>query len=76
MEQGDTVAAEWTESGTNTGPMVLPDGTARPPTGRRIEHTGMEVAHVHDGKIVEYHMYWDRMATARQLGRLPDRSVG
>ncbi len=76
IEQGDTIAAEWTETGTNTGAMVLPDGSERPPTGKRIEHRGMEVAHVHDGKIVEYHMYWDRMATARQLGRLPDRSMG
>ncbi len=74
VEEGDTVAAEWTEWGTNTGPMQ-PDGTERPPTGRRIEHTGMEVAHVRDGKIVEYHMYWDRVATARQLGRLPERST-
>lgn len=74
VEQGDRVAAEWTERGTNTGPLVLPDGTERPPTGRRIDHKGTEVAYVRDGKIVEYHMYWDRMATAEQLGRLPEGS--
>lgn len=72
VEQGDTIATEWTESGTNTGPRILPDGTRMPPTGKRVEHRGMEVAHVRDGKIVEYHMYWDRMATAQQLGLLPE----
>ena len=71
VEQGDTIATEWSESGTNTGPLVLQDGTRVPPTGKRIEHRGMEVAHVRDGKIVEYHMYWDRMILLRQLGRLP-----
>jgi ketosteroid isomerase-like protein len=35
----------------------------------------MEVAHLRDGKIVEYHMYWDRMATARQLGLLPEPDI-
>ncbi len=76
IEQGDSVATEWTETGTNTGSMVLPDGRERPATGRRIEHRGMEVAHVRDGGIVEYHMYWDRMTTAEQLGRLPTASMG
>ncbi len=76
IEQGETVVSEWTETGTNTGPLVLPDGRERPPTGRRIEHRGMEVARVRDGKIVEYHMYWDRMAMLEQLGRLPAASVG
>lgn len=75
VEQGDTIATEWTESGTNMGPLVLRDGTQMPPTGKRIEHRGMEVAHVRDGKIVDYHMYWDRMAVAQQLGRLPEPSI-
>ncbi|HET9118173.1 MAG TPA: ester cyclase [Pseudonocardiaceae bacterium] len=75
IEQGDTVVAEWTETGTDTGPLVLPDGSERPPTGRRMEHRGMEVALVRDAKIVEYRMYWDRMAIAEQLGRLPAGST-
>jgi uncharacterized protein (TIGR02246 family) len=68
VEQGDTVATEWTWSGTNTGPLTRRDGTQMPPTGRRVEHRGMELARLRDGKIVEYHMYWDGMAIARQLG--------
>ena len=30
VEQGDTIAAEWTFVGTNTGPLVMPDGTELP----------------------------------------------
>jgi steroid delta-isomerase-like uncharacterized protein len=72
VEQGDIVATEWTWSGTNTGPLVSRDGTQMPPTGKRVEHTGMELAHLREGKIAEYHMYWDGMTIARQLGLLPE----
>lgn len=72
VEQGDTVVAEWAGSGSNTGPMALPDGTSRPATGRAIAHRGMQVAHVRAGRIVEHHIYWDRLATARQLGLTTD----
>lgn len=72
VEQGDTVATEWTWSGTHTGPLVLRDGTQLPPTGKRVEHRGVELAYLRDGKIAEYHMYWDGMAIARQLGLLPE----
>jgi steroid delta-isomerase-like uncharacterized protein len=75
LEQGDTVATEWTWVGTNTGPLVLRDGTQMPPTGKRVEIRGMELAHVRDGKIAEYHMYWDGMAIARQLGLLPGPAI-
>ncbi len=75
VEQGDTIATEWHESGTNTGPLVTPDGIRVPPTRRRFEHRGMEVARVRDGKIVEYHMCWDRLTIAQQLGRLPEASI-
>ena len=77
VEQNDTIATEWHQSGTNTGPLRTRDGIRTSPTGKRIRHSGMELARVHDGKIVEYHIYWDRMAVARQLGRLPTpRPVG
>ena len=68
LEQGDTVATEFT---TNTGPLVLPDGTELPPTGKRIEAKGMELMQVRDGKVAVHHLYWDNMALARQLGLLP-----
>jgi len=72
VEQGDTIAAEYTSVATNTGPLVMPDGTELPPTGKQIETKGMELVQLRDGKIAVHHMYWDNMAVARQLGLLPD----
>ena len=71
VEQGDTIAAEWTWAGTHTGPLVLPDGTELPPTGKRVEGKGMDLAQMRGGKGAVLHQYWDNMAWARQLGLLP-----
>ena len=71
VEQGDTLAGEWTWSGTNTGPLVLRDGTRLPPTGRRVELRGMELVRLRDAYIAEYRMYWDGVVIARQLGFAP-----
>ena len=75
VEQGDTIAAEWTFVGTNTGPLVMPDGTELPPTGKRIEFKGMELVQVRDGKAAVDHVYWDNMAFAGQLGVLPEAAT-
>ena len=72
VEQGDTIAGEWTWFGTHTGPFVMPDGTEVPPTGKRAEVKGMELAQMRDGKMAVHHMYFDTMAMARQLGLLPE----
>jgi len=70
-ERGDTVASEFTWIATNTGPLVQPDGTELPPTGRRIHAKGMELVQVRDGKIAMHRGYWDTMALAVQLGLVP-----
>jgi predicted ester cyclase len=75
VEQGDTIVTEWTWVGTHTGPLVQRDGTELTPTGRRIELKGMELAQMLDGKIHVYHMYWDGMAIAAQLGLLPEHKT-
>ena len=71
VEQGDTIAIEYTWAGTNTGPFVTPDGTKVPPTGKRVEIKGMDLAQMRDGKIAVHHMYADTMAVIGQLGLLP-----
>jgi predicted ester cyclase len=71
VEQGDTVATEFTWVATNTGPWILPNGTALPATGKRIELTGMVLMKVRDGAMAEQHMYWDNMSAAQQAGLLP-----
>lgn len=70
-EEGDTIAAELTWTGTNTGPLVLPDGTEMAPTGKRVENRAADVVQVHRGKAAVQHQYWDNMAYARQLGLVP-----
>ena len=71
VEQGDTFADEWSFAGTHTGPFLLPDGTALPPTGKPVEIKGMELVRVRDGQIVERHLYYDYLAIAAQFGVLP-----
>ena len=71
VEQGDTLADEWTIIGTHTGPLVMPDGTELPPTGKQIELKGMELVQLRGGKIAVHRLYWDNMAVAGQLGVLP-----
>jgi predicted ester cyclase len=71
VEQGDAFADEWVFVGTHTGPLVLPDGTELPPTGKRVEVQGMELVRVRDGKIVVDNLYYDNLAVAAQLGLLP-----
>jgi len=72
VEEGDEFADEWVFVGTHTGPVVLPDGSEVPPTGKRVEVQGMELVRVRDGKIVADNLYYDNLAVAAQLGLLPD----
>ena len=71
VEEGDKFADEWTFTGTNTGPLRLPDGTDIPATGKRVEIKGMEYVEVRDGQIVVDNLYYDFMAAVAQLGLVP-----
>lgn len=72
IEEGDTVAGEWTWSGTNRGPLTLPDGSELPATGKRVEITGAEIVRFSGDKVVEHHLHFDNMAAFGQLGLLPE----
>jgi steroid delta-isomerase-like uncharacterized protein len=73
--EGDNFADEWTLTGTNTGPLRLPDGTEIPPTGKSVEIKGMEFVEVRDGKIVVDNLYYDFMAAVFQLGLVSEGAV-
>ena len=73
VEEDDAFADEWVFVGTHTGPVVLPDGTEVPATGKRVEVQGMELVRIRDGKIVVDNLYYDNLAVAAQLGLLPRR---
>ncbi len=70
--EDDMFADEWTFTGTNTGPLRLPDGTEVPATGRRVEIKGMELVELRDGKIVVDNLYYDFLAAIAQLGLVPE----
>jgi steroid delta-isomerase-like uncharacterized protein len=72
VENGETFADEWTFTGTNTGPLRLPDGTEAPATGGSVEIKGMELVEVRDGKIVVDNLYYDFMPAVFQLGLVPE----
>jgi steroid delta-isomerase-like uncharacterized protein len=69
--EGDKFADEWTFTGTNTGPLRLPDGTEVPATGKPVEIKGMEYVEVRDGRIVVDNLYYDFIAAVVQLGLVP-----
>ena len=75
VEDGNTFADEWTFTGTNTGPLRLPDGTEIPATGKPVEIKGMELVEVRDGKIVVDNLYYDFMTAVAQLGLIPEGAV-
>jgi steroid delta-isomerase-like uncharacterized protein len=60
----------WLMTGTNTGP-IDPPGV--PPTGRRIEVSGVDSWQFRDGLIWRYEAIYDFSVMARQLGLLPPR---
>ena len=73
--EGDKFGDEWTFTGTNTGPLRLPDGSEIPPTGKPVEIKGMEYVEVRDGKIVVDNLYYDFLAAVAQLGLVPEGAV-
>jgi steroid delta-isomerase-like uncharacterized protein len=70
--EADKFGDEWTFTGTNTGPLRLPDGSEIPPTGKPVEIRGMEYVEVRDGKIVVDNLYYDFLAAVAQLGLVPE----
>jgi steroid delta-isomerase-like uncharacterized protein len=70
--EGDKFGDEWTFTGTNTGPLRLPDGSEIPATGKPVEIKGMEYVEVSGGKIVVDNLYYDFLAAVAQLGLVPE----
>jgi steroid delta-isomerase-like uncharacterized protein len=72
---GDEVADEWSLTGTNTGPLAMPDGTSIPATGKSVSLRGCDAATVKDGQIVNHRLYYDQLEMLTQLG-LTDALAG
>ena len=63
--EGDKVAARIIMSGTNTGSFM-----GIPATGKRVSFTGIYIARIADGKIVEHWGEEDSVSLLQQLGAL------
>jgi steroid delta-isomerase-like uncharacterized protein len=54
LQTGDTLAVEWTWSGTHTG-----DLEGWPATGKKFTLEGCNITQLRDGLIVDERSYWD-----------------
>ena len=61
--ENNMVVARWTGGGTQEGSL----GNI-PPTGKKIEITGIEIHRIEKGKIQETWMNWDTLGMLTQLG--------
>lgn len=74
LEAGDTaVDAGWV-IGTNTGPLIMPDGEL-PPTGKAIRARSCDIITVRDGLAVEHRMYYDQLDFMTQVGLIDQQTI-
>jgi predicted ester cyclase len=66
IAEGDKVVDRWTATGTPTGDLM-----GVPPTGRRIEVSGITISRFAGGKIVEDWYQGDDLGMMQQLGVIP-----
>jgi len=71
IAQGDYVVNHWKASGTHTGPLGTPSGSAIPPTGKMATVMGSTTAEVKNGKVTRSWSYWDMTSLLTQLGLMP-----
>ena len=71
VDDGERVVTEGEFVGTNTGPLMTPQGEL-PPTGRSLRLPFCDVWESEAGRITNHRVYYDQMVMAGQLGLLPE----
>ena len=66
IASGDKVVIRWRASGVQNGELF-----GVPPTGKRVEFSGIDVFRIADGKLVELWQNWDQLGLLQQLGAVP-----
>ncbi len=66
IAEGETVMTRWSCRGTHKGDL---NGIA--PTGKHVTISGVTVARVSNGKMVEGYVNWDALGLMQQLGVVP-----
>ncbi|WP_169951665.1 nuclear transport factor 2 family protein [Microbispora sp. H11081] len=64
----DTVAAEFTISGTHKGPLLVPGGDVLEATGRPVLVRSCSFSTVEDGLILSHRLFYDQLEMAAQIG--------
>jgi len=67
IAEGDKVVSRWRATGTHQGETE----EMGPPTGNRMEITGISIERISEGKVVEGWDNYDAMGMMRQLGFIP-----
>src|SRR5579871_4375940 len=62
VAEGDRMCVRWSFAGTHTG-----EGLGLPPTGRKVEATGMSLLRVAGGRLAEGWQNWDMLGLMEQL---------
>lgn len=70
LEAGDAAVDEGIVTGTNTGPVTLPDGTTIPATGKQVRLRSVDIVTVSSGLVVRHDIYFDRLEMMQQLDLL------
>jgi steroid delta-isomerase-like uncharacterized protein len=68
--EGDKVAARWSATMTHSG-----KGLDIPPTGKKVQTTGMLMCRIRDGQIIESWDNWDALGLMEQLGVVPQSKM-
>lgn len=66
VAEGDKVVNRWIATGTHQGELM-----GIPPTGKAISTTGIYIARLKDGKIIEEWGNFDALGMMQQLGIIP-----
>ena len=69
IAEGDQVVSRYTFRGTNTADFVTP--IPLPATGKQVTMTGIAIAHLSGGKVVEVLDMADNLGLLQQLGVIP-----
>ncbi|GAB3883439.1 ester cyclase [Microbispora bryophytorum] len=64
----DTVAVEFTISGTHKGPLLVPGGDVLEGTGRSVLVRSCSFSTVEGGTILSHRLFYDQLEMAAQIG--------
>lgn len=71
IAEGDKVATRWKLSGTHEGAFQ-----GAPPSGKRVEMTGITIFRVADGRLIEGWTNEDLLGMLQQIGAIPTPEHG